>query len=369
MYLKILLNKKIPLKQRIKNLLAYLSKRRGARIGWGKRFKKVFDLHPEYKKSVDKVSEREHIEYWTFFSKKINLSTLRVSSNISGTTNPKYIPEEVFVSDIEPSLNPIQSVEYLSYKSLYNRWFPGGLFPKDYFHNIEGEWLDQNLDPLSFEEIKEIAKTLSYPVTFKPNRDLYGGQGVSFPNNVDELTSKIRKNANFVVQEKIEQHPFFSKYNEHGLNTIRVCLYRSVLNNEIIVLSTALRMGVGGSLDNETAGGIVTLVKSNGELNGYAVDKYGLKYLKHPDTNLTFKGIVPNFSGLSSLSKTIAEKIFYARVFSLDFCLDSKGNWRVIEVNLFGQTIRFAQYAGQPFFGGFTDEVVEYCKTNHWALK
>jgi len=33
-----------------------------------------------------------------------------------------------------------------------------------------------------------------------------------------------------------------------------------------------------------------------------------------------------------------------------------------MELNLMSQTIRFAQYAGRPFFGPFTGEVVRYCK-------
>jgi hypothetical protein len=44
-----------------------------------------------------------------------------------------------------------------------------------------------------------------------------------------------------------------------------------------------------------------------------------------------------------------------------DMSLDDQGRWRCIEVNLEGNTIRFAQYAGQPFFGEFTDEVIDYC--------
>jgi hypothetical protein len=33
-------------------------------------------------------------------------------------------------------------------------------------------------------------------------------------------------------------------------------------------------------------------------------------------------------------------------------------------VNLNSHTIRFAQYAGQPFFGDFTGEVVRYCSVH-----
>jgi hypothetical protein len=40
----------------------------------------------------------------------------------------------------------------------------------------------------------------------------------------------------------------------------------------------------------------------------------------------------------------------------------------MLEINTKGHSIRFSQYHGYPFFGEFTDEVIEYCKENHWAL-
>jgi len=70
MYKKIIFNKNLPLKQRLKNLITYWSKRRGARIGWNNRFKKVFGFNPELRKQVDKISEKNHKKYWGGFSNK-----------------------------------------------------------------------------------------------------------------------------------------------------------------------------------------------------------------------------------------------------------------------------------------------------------
>jgi len=41
----------------------------------------------------------------------------------------------------------------------------------------------------------------------------------------------------------------------------------------------------------------------------------------------------------------------------------------MIEINLNSTTLMFAQYFGVPFFDQFTDEVRDYCITNHWTLK
>lgn len=54
----------------------------------------------------------------------------------------------------------------------------------------------------------------------------------------------------------------------------------------------------------------------------------------------------------------VAKDIIGARLISLDMALDSTNRWRCIEVNLDGQTMLFAQFAGEPFLGKHTDEVI-----------
>lgn len=297
------------------------------------------------------------------------MATLRLCSSISGVSDPKYIPEEIFVSDIEPTLNQTNTVEYLTYKSFYNHWFTGNIFPRDYFHNVDGEWLDKDLNPVSFSDIESISGKLTYPVVVKPSRDSYGGQNVYFPGNKNELVEIIKDKKNFLVQERIIQDSFYEQFNKSGINTLRVNIYRSVKDNELHIVNVVLRMGVGGSLDNETAGGIVTMIRKDGTMNGFAVDKYGKKYMEHPDTGASFSQKIPDFENLKKTALKIASKIFYARLICLDLCYDSERKWRMIEVNINGSTIRFAQYHGSLFFGEYTDEVYYYCLNNHWTLK
>jgi len=369
MYKKILLNSNIPLKSRLAKIIAYYLRRREARIGWNKRYKIMFKIHPTYNKPALKELEAEHKKYWKDFSGSINISTFRSCKNISGISDPKFIPEEIFFSDIEPTLNNTSSVSFLTYKSFYTKWFSNNCFPSCYFHNVDGEFLDQELNSISFSDVEKIIKELKYPVVFKPNRDTYGGAGVFFPKSQEELLNHLNGRKNFVVQEKIIQHQFFNEFNPVGLNTIRVCLYRSVSDNKIHVLNCTLRMGVGGSLDNVTSGGIACYIDGSGRLNGVSIDKYGKKFQFHPDSGISFSKNIPFFSELIESSINISSQIFYTRLISLDFSLDVNGTWRPIEINLFYNTISFAQQAGMPFLGVFTDEVVDYCKKNHWALR
>lgn len=101
-------------------------------------------------------------------------------------------------------------------------------------------------------------------------------------------------------------------------------------------------------------------IKPDGTLNEYGVNKYAVKYLSHPDSHIVFSDIViPYYKDLKLAAEKIANKVPLCNLLSLDMCLDHKNEWRCLEINTMGHTIRFAQYAGNGFFGKFTDEVIE----------
>ena len=336
------------------------------------RYNRIFRVHPEYRRPVNPNIERTHMKLWKVLRSNINLDTLRLCANISGNANPYIVPEEVFASDVQRSLCGRQEeIMYISNKSFYNRWFQNDVFPDAYINNINGDFYNNKYEVLSEGEVKKILQNLEYPVVIKPNMGSMGGANVYFPKDQKELESRMNHKRNYIIQKSIHQHEFFAKYNRCGLNTIRVNLYRSVINNELYYLHAALRMGKGGGLDNETAGGIHCFIHANGQLNHYAVDKYCNKYERHPDTKLKFSedSKIPAFEEMKKIAIMVARDVYLARLISLDMCFDEQRRWRVIEINLNDITLRFAQYGGEPFFGRYTEEVIDYCKNNPWWKK
>lgn len=368
-YKNILKSSRLHFKEKVKNASFYLSRRKGAERSWKNRHQRVFEANNEYQKPCNEAVESEHQKLWEVFRKNVDPSTIRICKNISGNVDPRIIPEDIFVSDIEPSLLSDNSAHLFSHKSLYNQWFPEGIFPNDYLHCIEGQYYDSELLPIDIDSFKRLARQIDYPAVMKPNRDSYGGKNIFFIKNSAQLLQQATVNNNFVVQELIRQNEFFDDYYPDSLNTIRVYIYKSVQDNVAHVINLALRMGKDGSLDNLSMGGIQTLVRKDGSLNNYAVDRYGSKYEKHPNTGRLFKGRIPAVEQLKVLAIKIANRLIYARIIGLDVCLDKDGCWRAIEINTEGHSIRFAQYGGEPFLGEFTEEVIEFCVRNHWTLR
>ena len=368
MYIKVIKNNKVSRKKRVKYLLEYYRVKKGTAAGWKKRFKTVFERNPGFQQKINPDIEAEHQKKWGVFSGSINPETIRLCSNNSGIKNINIVPEEIFATDIEFSLNGKTDYSLIAHKSLYDKWFPDGFFPKSYLHSIKGNMYDSTYTQLNPSQLAQYEEKIQYPVILKPNTGTYGGYGVYKLNDGKELYEKIRGEKNFIIQEFIKQHAFFEQFNDHGINSIRVNVYRSIEDNQLHILNAALRMGVGGSLDNETAGGIVVHINRNGKLCGIARDKFATRYYQHPDTEIAFNSEIPFYNELIQTTLTLATCVPFLRLMSFDMCLDKNNKWRAIEVNSTGQTIRFAQYAGEPFFREFTDEVIEYCMVNHWAL-
>ena len=356
-------------KDRVKNTIYYISRVKGAQKSWSKRHSMVLYLNYKLNKKCDPEIEDEHLNLWSAFRSKADPTTLRISKNLSGVADPRMVPEDIFVADIEPTLITDKSVDYIAIKSFYNRWFSEGIFPEDLFHRIDGQYYTVNLEKSNYDTLQELSNKLVYPVILKPNKNTYGGEDVNIVESSKELLKLAGDRENFILQKRINQHDFFKNLYPQSLNTIKVNLYRSVTDDKLHILSMSLRIGKDGYLDNESLGGINTMVRSDGYLNGYAIDKLGRKYEEHPKTGMRFNCKVPEIEKLKSLSLRVGKKVFYTRIFSLDACYDKTGKWRIIELNTNGQSIRFSQYGGQPFFGRFTNEVIEYCKENHWALK
>jgi hypothetical protein len=356
-----------PVRVRLKQLVYYISLKRGARKRWEEKYKPLFKSHTELNQPLPSGIQKKHREMWEPFNRHFSDDTLKICSFLSGIADPKIIPEEIFRADIEPSLNRYPEAHFQAHKSFYNRWFPGGIFPDDLIHVINGEILDHTYSALSPKDALMQCEYFNYPIVVKPNKDSYGGKGIRFIESACELRKIIQTSKNIVVQEKIRQHPDMARFYEKSLNTVRVYLYKSVKDNRIHILGIMPRVGNGGSLDNISSGGIATYLQEDGTLCGYAIGRSMGKLTKHPVSGTPFTGTLPRLEELKELSLKIAGKLFFLRIIGLDLCYDDTGKWRVIEINTSGHTIRSIQYHGKPFFGRFTEEVIEYCRRNHWA--
>lgn len=327
-------------------------------IGFSLRYRNV--NKKLFKKNLSKEVIRSYKEKWQIFGYPVEIKTLLLSYNLSGVVDLNIVPENIFAAIIEPHINYYKDKQLtlLSTKNFYEKWFSEPqVFPKSYLHKIDNIFYDPNLQRIEDIDSYLNDNVFEYPLISKPSLGTAGGEGVTTINSLQELKDSLSIYNNLVIQEKIKQNSYLNTINP-SINSIRTCLYRDS-DGGFRVLNNSIRFGVDGSLDNETAGGIVCNIKEDGYLNNYAVSKYCEVYQKHPNSNVIFSEVkIPNYDDLNKAAIKIANQIPLCNLVSLDMCIDNNNQWRCIEVNLNNQTIRFSQYAGRGFFGKYTDEVI-----------
>ena len=335
-------------------------------------FKKQF---PEYIKPLPAEIEQKHKEYWSPLTSNIDLSFIRIYSNYSGILDYKYLPEDLRYSVIEYILNDMNTVAIDMDKNRFDLIVGSEITPKSYLKNINGTFLNQNSEAIPILEAKELFNTLGKDFIAKPTVNTYQGKGVALFRYTNQqyrdqsgtqftfidLIQKYKKN--FIVQECIQQHPEYAKFNESSVNSIRVTLYRSVKTEKVHVLSCHFKVGRKGNVvDNSSEGGLWIHVHKNGLIDDFAYTNDG-KVDRHPDNGIKFGGMtLPFMDEVLRVSKKAAGKLYNHRLVGLDVCVNSKGKAIVLEANL--RSLGDVQYSGGIFFRSFTDEVLEYCVEN-----
>ncbi len=138
-----------------------------------------------------------------------------------------------------------------------------------------------------------------------------------------------------VVQEVVRQDARMAAFAETSLNTVRV-LTMLTGRGEVLIVSAALRAGVGGALiDNWSAGGIgVGIDVRDGRLRGPAYDKRSRAYPAHPTTGIVFAGrAVPEWDRLAAFAEDVQRAFPFYRLLGLDLALDQAGEPVLIEIN------------------------------------
>ncbi|QKQ24981.1 sugar-transfer associated ATP-grasp domain-containing protein [Candidatus Reidiella endopervernicosa] len=165
---------------------------------------------------------------------------------------------------------------------------------------------------------------------------------------------------NYIVQEKITQHPLIAKPHPSSVNTIRIVSFR--WQDEIHILLSILRFGIDGNIfDNASNGGIFCGIDRNGETHKTAFDKKGTAYCVHPTSGYEFSNqiTIPNYPQLCELAVELHSQIFHFDIVSWDFSISPQSEPIFLEVNFRGSADTYQLASGKPLFGNLTDEVLK----------
>ena len=347
---------------------------------YASQFKRYLEMHHFENKKAP--GEDAYLELWHSLSKHVEPYSYRFFSHFCGFT-PRIVPEDIGHTIIEDVLCPREYRGAYSDKNLFPLIVGKENLPRTLLCRINGGGvLDSDYHLIDKDILTYLDNVDS--VVLKPSVYSSSGHGViKFTKNGDHFLSAdkgkvlskkflLSYNDNFCLQEAIEQHPLLKQLCPTSVNTIRLCLYKSVKTNKSIVTSSILRIGKTGSfVDNAHSGGLFTGIdKSTGELGKCVFDQYGnmmkewngIDYSKNAFT-------IPNWEGVLSFAQTIGDRILHHRLIALDIALDETGTPVLIEYNLGQFSYWLFMYTNQEVFGEYTDEIIDYCKIQYPKLK
>ncbi|MCL2767975.1 MAG: hypothetical protein FWE49_04550 [Synergistaceae bacterium] len=167
------------------------------------------------------------------------------------------------------------------------------------------------------------------------------GTGVSVVNvekgKEDSAFRKLAQKMPLILEERIVQKDTMAALHPESINTCRITTV--LLNDGCHILNPAVRIGRGsGIIDNAGAGGLFAPVDvESGKILQDAFDIYGLRYSKHPESNIVFSSfIVPEWEEALALAEKLCRVIPTTRYTGWDLALSDKG-WMMVEGNCWAQ--------------------------------
>ena len=290
----------------------------------------------------------------------------------TGIYSKLYIPTSEYKNHLIGRLNIYPFHLAYNDKNMTDVTLPHTHQPKIYLKNMGGYYYAEG-KAITRDEAVYVCKDLG-DVIIKPSLT---GRGVGVrkvhlengmvngeKQSVDDLFNEYQ--ADFLVQKVIEQHSHMSALNPSSINTIRVVSYRSGM--EIKVVYTVIRIGRQGmNIDNESAGGISAIIKSDGTIGKYAYGAPGVDKVEYTDSGIHIDGYkVPSFDKAIELVKSSHLQLPYFNLIGWDIAIEADGSPIMIELNL---NPDLSQSANGPAFGDYTEEILKdaMSRNNTWT--
>lgn len=274
----------------------------------------------------------------------------------------KYIPVGVYRTEMIGRLNNFQMMEAYADKNVSEQLFPEVKQPKTFVKNIHGHFYIDN-KAVSREAAIEHCRQIDDAI-IKPSLSTRGA-GVRAISVVDGVTNWNGKTVaqlfdaydqDFIMQERLVQHPAMRALNPTSANTIRLLTYRKDM--EVSIIYTVIRIGREGTIiDNESAGGISARINPDGRLAKYAFGSAGTDLVEKTDGGITLEGYeIPSYDKVVETVKRLHLNLPHFNIAAWDFAVGEEGEPIFIEWNA---NPDLSQSAFGPAFGDDTERILK----------
>ena len=316
-------------------------------------------------RSLPELTREQKRQIRAFYAPYVRLHGLRhhrLYTACSGKFSPAYLPEDLWLTQVDRYFCDREEARYLDHKCYYYRLFSNVKQPELIVMRIGNTWLGSDLRPVPKAEAASLLRSEKEAVV-KRAVNSEGGFGVQFLKG-KELAAEFdcffgKIPCDVVVQRPVRQHPALAALHPSSVNTMRIV---SMLTEERVkIYKVCLKIGTGDSrIDNGWGGGVFCGVKPDGTLFPYGADHNGRRLTHHPDLGYAFAGQrVPHLRKALRLVRDAHAMMGHFRVISWDVTIDEKGEAVLIEANLTLGGINMVQMSSGPLFGRDTRNILD----------
>lgn len=339
----------------------------------------IYGIRKSYQKlsvkgGLSKEQESEIQDYYTrILGHTVPLDWHRYFTARTGVYSKLYIPTSEYKTNIVGRLNVFPLKRAYTDKNITDLLLPNVHQPEVFIKNMNGYYYAGN-QAITKSQAIEMCKDLG-EVIIKPS--LTGrGQGVKkicitngyvVSEGKDLAVLFDEYKSDFLIESLIRQHERMKALNPSSVNTIRIVTFRSGM--EIIVVYTVIRIGrKDQQIDNESAGGISTVINKDGTLGKYAYGAPGNDRIEYTDSGVKLDGYrIPSYDLAVDIAKESHFHLPYFNLMGWDFAIEEDGTPVLIEFNM---TPDLSQSANGPAFGENTELILKEAMKhkNTWSI-
>jgi hypothetical protein len=308
--------------------------------------------------------------YWrAHFGRSVDPTWHLALARLCGTPDVRWIPSHEWQEDILPFLNDLDMRRAYRDKSLAAPLLAPDGPPPARLERIRGRYYADG-ETLSRDVAAERLVDGPSFLVVKPSRADDGTgvrafavagralHGEGRPWQLEDLEAAY--GANFIVQERIRQHPRMAAVHPSSVNTLRLVTLR--WDGALRLLLAFARFGVGGRVtDNAGTGGLCCGIDEHGRLDATAVDARGRFHGKHPDTGHDFgeRLAVPGWPAFPAAALRLHARVRHFDLVSWDFAVGEAAEPVLLEMNFKGVAEVYQLATRRPLFGDLTAEILE----------
>ena len=309
-----------------------------------------------------KAHKKELSSYYEQRGFKVSMMFDDYFSRLNGIHSDRYLSMDLYYFYVIPALNRHDFKDAYLDKNIYSELFPSIRQPMSIVKNIHGRYYRDG-EEITLEDAIEAVLDYDGDLIIKPTVETCNGEGVEAIGNIDAAELKdlfAHYGFNFIVQEKVIQHPDLQRVNPTSLNSMRLYTYRRLDGTyEYLYPYAHLRFGGKGAIkDNVSQGGGTCLILDDGTVDDRVYRFKSMQVSSLREETGVEHLTIPNYSKVVETLKRLHRRLPYFDFVGWDVTVLPDGEPLLIEFNLV-PSVEGPQRMAGPMFGNYLDEVID----------